>query len=71
MHYLNDMLLGLFYLNFAAIRIENEIEFRLLTIFLFSVRTTTGKTRKSGTLWKENDPKGKLSTTETQFHFQF
>ena len=34
-HNLNDKILCLFYLNFAAFTIENEIEFRLLTISFF------------------------------------
>ena len=54
-HNLNAKILGFF--NFSAFRIENEIE--LLTTFLFSVFITG----------KRMTEKGKLSTTETQFHF--
>ncbi len=61
-HNLNAMILPLFSFEFCCLsKIENEIEFQLLTIFLFLVRTTG----------KRMTEKGKLSTTENQLHFQF
>ena len=40
------VLSSFFHLNFAASKIENEIQFRLLTIFHFSVHTTGKQTTR-------------------------